>query len=102
MELDGRLLGIANNVVTAGQGNLTDIPVAVNITIPAGETYSFHIAVNGVGVNYTNGTGTGNVYASNTSLEFIEGHGGSGLFNCTFSLVFGMESFATRLPNTLM
>ena len=79
------LVGIANDVVTAGQGNLTDIPVVVDLTIPAGETYSFHIVAEGVGVNYTNGTGLGNVYASNTSLEFLEGHGGSGLFNCTFN-----------------
>lgn len=79
------LVGIANDVVTAGGGNLTDIPVAVDLTIPAGETYSFHIVANGVGVNYTNGTGLGNVFASNASLEFLEGHGGSGLFNCTFN-----------------
>lgn len=79
------LVGVANDVVTAGGGNLTDIPVAVDLTIPAGETYSFHIVANGVGVNYTNGTGLGNVFASNASLEFLEGHGGSGLFNCTFN-----------------
>ena len=36
-------------------------------------------------MNYTNGTGLGNVFASNASLEFLEGHGGSGLFNCTFN-----------------
>ena len=79
------LVGVANDVVTAGQDNITNIPVPVNITIPAGETYSFHIYVDGPGIRYTNGTGLGNVYASNTSLEFLEGHGGSGLFNCTFN-----------------
>ena len=79
------LVGVANDVVTAGQDNITNIPVPVNITIPAGETYSFHISVDGPGIRYTNGTGLGNVYASNASLEFLEGHGGSGLFNCTFN-----------------
>ena len=77
-------IGAASNIVTAGSVNPTEIPIPVNIMIPAGETYSFHINVVGAGVNYTNGTGLGNVFASNSSLEFLEGHGGSGLFNCTF------------------
>ena len=77
------LVGTATGVATSGV-TYTDIPVGVNITIPQGETYSFHIAVTGTGVNYTNGTGLGNVYASNASLEFLEGHGGGGLFDCNF------------------
>ena len=78
------LLGSATNVTTSAT-TYTDIPVGVNLTIPQGETYSFHIAVEGVGVNYTNGSGLGNVFASNISLEFLEGHGGGGLFDCNFS-----------------
>ena len=78
------LVGNATNVTTSAT-TYTDIPVAVNITIPQGETYSFHIAVEGVGVNYTNGSVLGNVYAANASLEFLEGHGGGGLFDCNFA-----------------
>lgn len=78
------LVGNAAAVVTSAT-TYTNIPVPVNITIPQGETYSFHIAVQGVGVNYTNGTGLGNVYASDANIEFLEGHGGGGLFDCTFN-----------------
>lgn len=78
------LVGNATNVTTSAT-TYTDIPVGVNLTIPQGETYSFHIAVEGVGVNYTNGAGLGNVFAANASLEFLEGHGGGGLFDCNFA-----------------
>lgn len=75
------LIGTATDVTSASP-DYTNIPVPVNITIPAGEYYSFHV-YSTTGVGYTNGTGLGNVYASNASIEFIEGHGG-GLFDCTF------------------
>ncbi len=79
------LVGSATDIPSAGTGNPTDVPIPINVTIPAGETYSFHIVVAGALLNYTNGLGgLGNVFAANASLEFLEGHGGAGLFNCTY------------------
>jgi len=80
---DWILVGSVTGVNSANP-NYTNIPLPINVTIPAGETYSFHISVTGAGITYTNGTGLGNVYASNASFEFLEGHGGAGLFNCTY------------------
>ena len=76
------LVGTATGVASEFP-NYTNIPVPVNITIPAGERYSFHIHCTG-GVAYTNGAGLGNVFASNASFNFIEGHGGAPAFGCTF------------------
>ena len=75
------LVGTAEGLASDGP-DYTNIPVPVNITIPAGERYSFHIGSTG-GIAYTNGTGLGNVFSSNASFNFIEGHGGA-IFNCTF------------------
>jgi hypothetical protein len=81
---DWILVGSATGV-TSVNPDYTNIPVPVNVTIPAGATYSFHISVTGTGIGYTNGTGgLGSVFASNASFEFLEGHGGAGLFNCTY------------------
>ena len=83
------LVGTATNVGTSAT-TYSDIPVPVDITIPQGETYSFHIAVQGVGVNYTSGTnGLGAVVATDANLEVLEGHGGTGLFNCNFGTATG-------------
>ncbi|MDA8911034.1 fibronectin type III domain-containing protein, partial [Crocinitomicaceae bacterium] len=83
------LVGNATNVATSAT-TYSNIPVPVDITIPQGETYSFHIAVQGVDVNYTTGTnGLGAVVAADANLEVLEGHGGTGLFNCNFPSVPG-------------
>ena len=76
------LVGTAEGLASDGPG-YTNIPVPVNITIPAGERYSFHIGSTG-GVAYTNGTTLGDVYASSAGFNFIQGHGGT-IFNCTFA-----------------
>lgn len=79
-------LGTATAVPSGGTGNPTPIPIPFSVTIPAGQTYSFHVMTTaGTGVQYTNGTAAGNVYApaSNSDFQFLEGHGGTS-FNCTF------------------
>jgi len=76
------LLGTAEGLASDGP-DYTNIPVPVNITIPAGESYSFHLSSTG-SVTYTNGTGLGNIWAGTSGFNFIEGHGGT-LFNCTFA-----------------
>ena len=76
------LVGTVEGLASDGP-DYTNIPLPVNITIPAGERYSFHIGSTG-GVQYTNGTVLGDVYAASTGFNFIQGHGGT-IFNCNFS-----------------
>jgi hypothetical protein len=76
-------LGTATNVPAGGTGLPTPIPITFAVTIPAGQTYSFHVMTTaGSTVQYTNGTTVGNVYNANTDFQFREGHGGIS-FNCT-------------------
>ncbi|MCK6640802.1 MAG: GEVED domain-containing protein [Bacteroidia bacterium] len=71
-------------VNSAGAGNPTPVPVAMNLVIPAGSTYSFQIFTTTGSVSYTNGTTLGALYNANTDLEVYQGHGGtafSGMVN---------------------
>ncbi|MNU99983.1 hypothetical protein D3C71_901360 [compost metagenome] len=67
---------IGSAAVTAN-GGIVPVPVPVNITIPAGQTYSFYVTSNttSVSLNYSNGTTVGNVYTSDANIAFLEGGG---------------------------
>ena len=54
----------------------TQIPVDVNITIPAGQTYGFAVSCNGSNA-YTNGTSCSTVAASDANLTVYQGWGGT-------------------------
>lgn len=58
-------------------GGFAAVPVDVNITIPAGQTYAFYVTSNtsAVSLNYSNGTAVGNVYSSDANITFLEGGG---------------------------
>jgi hypothetical protein len=58
-------------------GGFSAVPVNVNITIPAGQTYAFYVTSNtsAVSLNYSNGTNVGNVYSSDANITFLEGGG---------------------------
>lgn len=58
-------------------GGFVPVDVPVNITIPAGQTYSFYVTSNtsAVSLNYSNGTAVGNVYSSDANITFLEGGG---------------------------
>lgn len=59
-------------------GGFSPIPVNVNVTIPAGQTYAFYVTTNvngGTALNYSNGTAVGNVYSSDANITFLEGGG---------------------------
>ncbi len=58
-------------------GGFSAVPVDVNITIPAGQTYAFYITSNtsSVSLNYSNGTSVGNVYSADANITFLEGGG---------------------------
>jgi|GEM_PF-2529579 len=90
-------LGTASLTATTPAPGLTYYPIPVNITIPAGQTYSFYVTTNGGSVDYTNGTALGNVFASNPLFDVLEGSGG-GYFSVTFSpRVFnGMVHFGSQ------
>ena len=58
-------------------GGFSAVPVNVNVTIPAGQTYAFYVTSNtsAVSLNYSNGTNVGNVYSSDANITFLEGGG---------------------------
>lgn len=58
-------------------GGFSAVPVDVNITIPAGQTYAFYVTSNtsAVSLNYSNGTNVGNVYSADANITFLEGGG---------------------------
>ena len=74
---DWTLVGSATGVVGQGNGVPTQLPICVEEYIPAGATQSFYVTgtQNLFPINYTNGTATGALYASNADLEFYEGAG---------------------------
>jgi hypothetical protein len=76
---------LTTTVTGMGSGNLTPVPSTLNVTIPAGQTYAFFVTTNGGPTSrYTNGTAVGNIYASNSDLQLLEGAGGA-YFNVSFS-----------------
>jgi hypothetical protein len=81
------LLGQATALTSAGANTPTNIPINVNVTIPAGQTYAFYVTNTfGGGLNYTDGVGnTANIIASNTDMNVYEGVGKSYPFGLTFS-----------------
>ncbi|MGQ3012071.1 MAG: T9SS type A sorting domain-containing protein [Flavobacteriales bacterium] len=58
-------------------GTPTPVPVAVNVTIPAGQTYGFYVTSSntGISLNYTDGNAQGAVYTSDANIQFLQGVG---------------------------
>ena len=75
------------NVTSAGIGVPTPIPVTVDVTIPAGQTYAFYITGDGTGATlvYTDGTQEDSVYVYDANLEIKEGIGIKYPFFTTFT-----------------
>lgn len=79
------LLGTALGITGNGAGTASPLGLSLNFPILAGDTQAFYVTgINGTGVQYTNGTTTGNLFTSNADIEFYEGHGG-GYFALTFN-----------------
>ncbi|MAP54771.1 HYR domain-containing protein [Altibacter sp.] len=74
---DWTLIGTATGVVSNGDGVPTPLNLSLNYSIPLGETHAFYVTptngTTGQGFNYTNGTTTGAVFASDANIEFLEG-----------------------------
>lgn len=67
----------AINVPSAGVDLPTYVPIAVNVSIPAGSTHAFYIT-NRAGtpnVKYTDGTALSAVFASDASMQVLQGSG---------------------------
>lgn len=74
----GWTLALTTTLNPAGSGTLSPIPGTLSIPISAGQTAGIYVTSNGgAGVNYTNGTGLGNLFASNSDLQIFEGRGGA-------------------------
>ena len=73
----GWTLAGSSAVVAQPLGTATPVPVYVGVTIPAGQTYSFYVTSTDISVslNYTDGTGEGNVWSSDANISFLEGKG---------------------------
>lgn len=69
-----------------GVGIPTAIPVNINLTIPAGQTYAFYITGNNTGndVDYTDGTAFGTPSAADANLQIREGVGKAYPFGATY------------------
>ncbi|MCF8465433.1 MAG: gliding motility-associated C-terminal domain-containing protein [Flavobacteriales bacterium] len=87
------LAGTAANVMGVGLNVPTAIPIALNVAIPAGQTYSFYITDTGSAANldYTNGTVVGALYSTDGNINVYEGTGKDYPF---------LQNFAPRIPNT--
>lgn len=77
------LLSSVTNVPSLGAAAYTVIADNLGLTIPAGQTYSFHLAPPNGPHQYAT-TAAGTITASNADLVFRAGHrGGTTPFNCT-------------------
>ncbi len=78
------LVATVMNLPSQGNGASTPLGLNLALDLPAGVTQSFYITgINGTSLNYTDGSGFGNVAAANLDLEILEGFGGA-----YFDLVF--------------
>ena len=92
----GSYVGSENSA--ANWTNLTPTPITIattagptyfdlpaSITLASGQTHAFYVTMSTGSMSYTNGGTIGNVYASNSDLDFLEGIGKSYPFGSTFS-----------------
>lgn len=71
------LIGTANNVMGLGTDLPTPIPIALNVTISAGQTGAFYITDTGgpANIDYTNGVAVGALMVNDGNISILEGTG---------------------------
>jgi hypothetical protein len=80
------LVGAAPNVVSAGTGIGTPLPLTFALPIAAGQQLGFYVTItNGTSMNYTNGTAVGNVFTSDPFIQILEGSGNPYPFGAPFT-----------------
>lgn len=82
------LAGSGNVALPTGSDDLVDVALATPVSISAGTTLSFYVTFTdgfSCGVNYTNGTSQGSVFAADANLEIDEGYGNTYSFDGYFS-----------------
>ncbi len=91
-----QVLGVTSN----GPNVATPLNLALAVPVNAGSIQAFYVTVtNGTSINYTNGSVTGSLYASNAELEFYEGSGLAYPFSANFNpRVFNGTIFYTSAP----
>jgi hypothetical protein len=78
------LLAIVS-VMSNGAGVPTRIPFDLQLVIPAGETYAFHITATTPVMFSTEGTEAGTVYASDSNVELLQGIANAYPFGMVFT-----------------
>ena len=69
------LLGTAPNVVGAGVGLPTAVPIALNVPINPGNQQGFYVTTTAGSLAYGIGTTRGAVFAQNSDIQYLEGAG---------------------------
>lgn len=79
-------VGSTTALTSAGNNVPTEIPIPVNVTIPAGQTYAFYVTNTfGGGTSYTDGTAANALLGSDANASVTGGVGKSYPFGLTFS-----------------
>jgi len=80
------LVGGATGITSLGNNVPTPLPIPVNVTIPAGETYGFYVTNDfGGGTSYTDINSPTNLLATNSDLTVTGGVGKSYPFGLNFN-----------------
>lgn len=84
------LIGGLISVTSNGTNVPTYIPIDINVPIAAGQTAAFYITCNrtntpGGGIEYTNGTGVGNLLEADLNIQVFEGTGKAWPFGNNFT-----------------
>jgi hypothetical protein len=87
-------LGTTMSLTPQGLNALSFIFPTASLSIPAGQTYGIAIVIDG-SLQYTNGTGVGDLLESNPDINIFQGHGGSGMGG-VFSFGFSPRNFNGR------
>lgn len=83
---DWTLAGVATGLTSAGNNIPTPLPIPINVTINAGQTYGFYVTNDfGGGMSYTSGVAANTVLASDANFTLSGGVGKSYPFGLTFS-----------------
>ncbi len=87
-------------VVSNGANVATPLNLTLGLPVAPGNIQAFYVTVtNGTSINYTNGSVTGSLYASNAEMEFYEGSGLAYAFSANFNpRIFNGTIFYTASP----